>query len=174
MPKCIDLSWQKFGRWFVICRFGKTKSGSYRWISVCECGTVKVVNSPDLVQRKSLSCGCYNQELQSRLRQLEHAQGRGRGIISRGYKCPERDAWRNAQRRCNNPSDAGYKNYGGRGIEFRFISYEEFLSCLGRRPSSEYSLDRSNNDGHYEPGNVRWATWDQQLANRREYRCRKA
>lgn len=50
-------------------------------------------------------------------------------------------------------------------VEFRFESYEQFLSELGPRPAGK-TLDRIDNTGHYEPGNVRWATVGQQCRNR--------
>jgi hypothetical protein len=70
-----------------------------------------------------------------------------------------------AKRRCKNGKD--FANYGGRGIEFRFTGFEQFYAELGPRPSPEHSLDRIDNDGHYEPGNVRWATQSQQQKNKR-------
>jgi len=45
--------------------------------------------------------------------------------------------------------------------KFKFSSFEEFLAEVGKKPGSGYSIDRINNDGHYEPGNVRWATRSQ-------------
>jgi hypothetical protein len=75
-----------------------------------------------------------------------------------------------AKRRCTVPSNPAYPRYGGRGIEWRFKDFSEFYAHIGPRPSSKHLLDRIDNDGHYEPGNVRWATPKQSLANRRPYR----
>lgn len=64
-----------------------------------------------------------------------------------------------------------YEHYGGRGItvcERWRESYPAFLADVGRKPSPQHSLDRIDNDGHYEPGNVRWATAKQQANNRRK------
>src|SRR5690606_38149018 len=69
---------------------------------------------------------------------------------------------------CTNPNSGVWANYGGRGVEFRFSSFEEFIKCLGHKPTPKHSLDRINNEGHYEPSNVRWATSKQQNNN-----CRK-
>lgn len=79
---------------------------------------------------------------------------------------PERRAFNSARTRCNNPNTAVYSYYGGRGIEFRFTSFDEFFKELGNRPSDSHSLDRIDNDGHYEKGNVRWATKKEQIGNR--------
>jgi hypothetical protein len=79
---------------------------------------------------------------------------------------PEYRSFLHARQRCNNPKDTKYPDYGGRGIEFRFTSFDQFFAELGPRPDG-MTLDRINNDGHYEPGNVRWATGSQQIRNRR-------
>lgn len=82
---------------------------------------------------------------------------------------PERRVWANMLQRCFNPRHPSYKRYGGRGItvclEWRGTSHA-FLVYMGPRPGPEYSIDRIDNDGNYEPGNVRWATREQQIANR--------
>jgi len=81
---------------------------------------------------------------------------------------PEYRSYSHAKARCNNPNNHAYKDYGGRGIEFRFTSFEEFLEHLGRRPSLKYTLDRfPNKNGHYEKDNVRWATKKEQANHRR-------
>src|SRR5207245_5618711 len=71
-----------------------------------------------------------------------------------------------ARKRCTNTKCIQYPYYGGRGIKFLFDSFEQFYAELGPRPKG-LSLDRINNDGHYESGNVRWATWSEQMKNRR-------
>jgi hypothetical protein len=73
----------------------------------------------------------------------------------------------NAHSRCNNPNNSAYKYYGGRGIEFRFNNFEQFIAYIGDRPTPKHTLDRINTDGHYEPGNVRWATRLEQQNNLR-------
>jgi len=78
-----------------------------------------------------------------------------------------------AKRRCTSPADIGYENYGGRGIEFRFASIEQatiwVLDNLGPAPKGK-SIDRVDNDRHYEPGNLRWATRLEQARNKRAYK----
>jgi len=79
-------------------------------------------------------------------------------------------AWLGMKARCNNPNCRGYKWYGARGIKVcdRWNkSFDAFLEDMGRAPSPDHSLDRTDNDGNYEPGNVRWATRDVQRLNQR-------
>lgn len=82
-------------------------------------------------------------------------------------------AWSMMKQRCENPKNIGYKNYGGRGIklcdEWRnsFQDYFDYVSALPHFGEPGRTLDRINNDGNYEPGNVRWATRTEQSRNQR-------
>jgi len=74
------------------------------------------------------------------------------------------------RRRCTDPNHPNWKWYGGRGISVCDDWQQHFLHFfehVGERPSPKHSLDRIDNDGNYEPGNVRWATAKQQQNNRR-------
>lgn len=78
--------------------------------------------------------------------------------------------WVHIRQRCENPKDAGFCDYGGRGIKVcqRWRdSFVAFLEDVGEPPSVDHSIDRIDNDGHYEPGNVRWATASVQQRNTR-------
>lgn len=102
----------------------------------------------------------------------------GNGTRKRVVLVPEYTTWKGMKNRCLNPRSPLYRHYGGRGIavcERWQRSFEAFLDDMGRaprgrRPSGhpKYSIDRINNDGNYEPGNCRWATWKQQAQNRRK------
>jgi hypothetical protein len=81
--------------------------------------------------------------------------------------------WRNMIERCESQSSGAYKHYGARGIavcerwhDVRLF-IEDIERLLGPRPVG-CTLDRINNDGNYEPGNVRWATKQEQVFNRRK------
>ena len=85
-------------------------------------------------------------------------------------KKPSREyiAWGSMIRRCAESSNVRHM-YFDRGITVcdRWRDFDNFLHDMGTRPSPDYSLDRINNDGNYEPGNVRWATRSEQARNRR-------
>lgn len=78
-----------------------------------------------------------------------------------------------AKQRCENPNHRNFPNYGKRGIEFRFPSVLEaglwILANLGERPK-DMQIDRRDNNRHYEPGNLRWATPHDNSMNRRNTR----
>ena len=80
--------------------------------------------------------------------------------------------WHAMLARTEKPTNHNYKYYGGRGIKVcaEWHDYKVFVAWidanLGPRTDG-HSLDRINNDGNYEPGNLRWATAKTQAQNRR-------
>ena len=98
------------------------------------------------------------------------AGGQPRAILSH---TPEYRSWRCAKNRTTNPASAGWRYYGARGITMAAAWLEDFaafLAHVGPRPGPGYSIDRIDNDGNYEPGNVRWATALEQRHNQRPRR----
>jgi hypothetical protein len=74
-----------------------------------------------------------------------------------------------AKARCGNPNATNFRYYGGRGIEFRYTSFDQFFADVGERPPGRW-LERCDNHGHYEPGNCRWTTPLEQGSNKRNNR----
>jgi hypothetical protein len=86
---------------------------------------------------------------------------------------PEYAIWEAMIQRCVNPANKNYPRYGGRGIrvcERWAKSFLAFIEDVGRRPSDEFTIERKNTNGNYEPGNVRWATFSEQNRNLRTNR----
>lgn len=173
-----------YGRFTVLAEAGfhTTPNGTqFRLVKCrCECGNVKTVRANDLRSGRTVSCGCFHADVMATVQIDRHevhglAKDSGKHYL---YVC-----WSHIKARCLNPDHPDYVNYGGRGIAMwiawqkdpcAFYSY--ILKELGERPTG-YSIDRKDNNRGYEPGNLRWATDDQQRRNRRppsEWRKRKA
>jgi hypothetical protein len=156
-----DLTGLVSGRLKVTARHSPPGARRSLWFALCECGAMAVVQGSHLVRGRVQSCGCLSREL-SRARKLRHGDAR-RGAVSVEFR-----AWQKLIARCEDPKDPRYSRYGGRGItvcdRWR-TSFEAFLADLGRRPTAGHSVDRKDNDGNYEPGNVRWATREEQARN---------
>lgn len=169
MSQFIDLTGQKFGRLTVVRFAGRSRHRLSLWECSCECGKTTTVTSGNLRQGISKSCGCGRE-----VSHLKHGYAR-----AKGPKRTEYEIWGSMIKRCENPNHVAYKNYGGRGISvcerWRYgeagkTGFECFLEDMGTRPSPDLTVDRENNDGNYEPGNCRWATWSQQVRNRRNHK----
>ncbi len=160
----VDLRGLRVGKLLVKEMVGRGKAGQSIWKCVCDCGKeTKVYYSHLRGNRPTLSCGCLNTP-----------EARSKAHMRHGMAyTPEWNSFHAAKKRCTNTNAKSYADYGGRGIEFRFKNFEEFYAEVGPRPEPkfDYSLERIDNNGHYEKGNVRWATKAQQARNRRCDKC---
>lgn len=154
MPIFMDLTGQRFGMLTVISR--ASGAGRPCWHCRCDCGGSSIVPSKSLRSGNSKSCGCRKRA--------------GKKPTHGRRKSPEWRVWQGMKSRCLNPKNSRFSDYGGRGIQVcpRWQhSFENFLTDMGERPSSEHSLDRKDGDGNYEPNNCRWATRIEQCRNKR-------
>jgi hypothetical protein len=145
------LSGKTFGRLSVRDRDNK------KWNCECICGNMKRVMTQHLLSGVTTSCGCYHKEIVSGKCPIKEANP----VIYR--------AWQSMKTRCYNQNTPYYPRWGGRGIRVCdewLNDFYAFLDYVGPKPSPDYSLDRIDNNGHYEPGNVRWASPQQQNDNR--------
>lgn len=151
---------QRFG--FLVVRkliLGISKEA--HWECDCDCGGKKTVRSGHLINGIIKSCGCYRKQ-----RLTSHGQSTGK------ERTPEYSVWAGMLRRCRNKNDQRYKDYGGRGIAVctHWEKFENFFEDMGRRPGPEYSIERKNNSLGYFKENCRWATRQEQGANKRNNR----
>ena len=105
MPAFKDITGLKFGRLLVVSFSHMDRHGGSVWNCLCDCGTEKIIRGNPLLMGKVVSCGCFHrEEVGNRVR----THGRSKTKL---YKI-----WTSIIQRCTNSNDAGWEDYGARGI----------------------------------------------------------
>lgn len=156
--KYIDITGMRFGRLVAMHELGFTNSGRPKWKCICDCGNFTISRKCSLRDGTSQSCGCLRRE-----RSIASQKARAEYL----WKKPVYRVWNGMKERCTNPNCSSYHRYGGRGITVcdRWMKFKPFYEDMGDPPFKGASLGRINNDGNYEPGNVRWETRETQSRN---------
>ena len=99
------------------------------------------------------SCGCLRKSLR-----------KTHGLSSHKFY----HTWDNMMKRCYNPKNKDYYNYGGRGIIVceEWLDIRNFIDWVEKTNIEGYTLDRIDNDKGYSPDNCRWADKTTQVMNR--------
>lgn len=161
-PRANDLTGKRFGRLVALGPIRIDWKRSVVWRCRCDCGTEVSVSTRGLRPDRTRSCGCLTVESTIR-RNTKH--GMSHTSIH--------NTWKKLINRCTCPTNDSYKNYGARGISVceawrqSFDNFHFYVAQLPHYGEKGYSIDRVNNDGNYEPGNMRWATRSEQSRNRR-------
>ncbi len=149
-----DETGKRYTRLLVLEHVGSDKHHNKIYKCQCDCGQLKNVNGNDLRTGNTKSCGCLGRE-QSAARLIKH------GLT----ESPEYFAWQALKNRCYREKDDHFHRYGGRGItvcdEWK-NDFSAFYEHVGPRTSPLHSIHRLENDKGYEPGNVIWATKEEQ------------
>lgn len=166
--KKVDLTGKRFGKLLVIQQANEKIRNQLCWICKCDCGNTIVAIGNKLKSNRKTSCGCDTHE---RLVKSSMTHGLSSTPIYKIYS--------GIVARCLNPKVSNYHRYGGRGIEVckdwigsgGFERFYAYVSSLEHFNEKGYSIDRINNDGNYEPGNIKYSTRTEQSRNRRTNRA---
>jgi hypothetical protein len=140
------------------------KRGYVRIVELkCFCGKIFQVRILHIISGNTRSCGCLQKKVASILNK-KHGM----------HLHPMYGTWADIKGRTLNANSDCYENYGGRGIimfppwKEDFQLFYDYVTALPDYGNKGYTIDRINNDGNYEPGNLRWTTRHVQNSNNRK------
>ncbi len=168
-----DIIGKRFGRLVVesISHRERRPNGAMYiyWKCRCDCGGVKLSKTDHLKKGETISCGCARREMYEGLKVTSYRHGHCSGANGAGSSTYTR--WVQMVQRCTKPTHPMWKHYGARGINVceAWLHFPRFLRDMGEAPKRTH-LDRINNDGNYEPGNCRWASYKESGRNKRTLR----
>lgn len=156
MSRKVDLTGQKFG-YLTVLRFDENPSNKRtKWICACKCGNLASVQTQQLKQGKTISCGCRRYETKNQTHGMRH---------TRLYAI-----WCGMKKRCSNESEKSYSRYGGRGITVCEEWASDFIPFYNWSMENGYeehlTIDRIDNEKGYCPENCRWITQAEQQGNK--------
>lgn len=164
LPPHPHVAGEVYGDWTILGPGEKTPGSPHaRWLCRCRCGRECHVIGSQL--RSGLSTGCRWCKA-SRAKYCDQSKLTQHELTRRTYTAML-DRCRKGRINKSN------ERYVGRGIEVcdRWLeSYENFVADMGLRTDFRLTIDRIDNDGHYEPSNCRWATPSQQNRNQSKNR----
>jgi len=161
-PRIKNISGLTFGRLTVVKFHSFDKWGQAKWLCKCSCGDFKAICGYKLRKLRTMSCGCYAKEVQSK-----RAKKHGYTTCNNGKATREYTAWINMRRRCNKTTGKDAKYYNNKGIKYchEWENFEVFLKDMGECPDN-YEIDRINNSIGYYKENCRWVDETTQSRNR--------
>lgn len=153
----LDITGKKFFRLTAIKFSHRDKSGNHYWLFKCKCGNEKLISKSCAISGHSKSCGCLHKELvvqKNKILKTTHGM----------RYTPFYSIWRSMHSRVKHD-----KNYSSRGILIckRWNKFENFYKDMFLTYKKGLTLERKNNEGHYNPKNCKWATTAEQNRNKR-------